>query len=270
VAPSVAEAPAGTDLIVLDNVVPTQWPTINTLAIHTVAPNWFEDSPVPVKGPAVVDWKSTHPLLRSLSFENVPIAETLGVKVPAWGVSVVDSPQTPLIIAGEKDGQRIVWIGFDVLESLWPMRISFPIFIANAVDWLNPSASTAEQFTVRAGNPFRFRFAQPVTSAQIVKADGTTQDVPLGPDGREVVFGETSRQGTYRLKAGTNDVPFCVNLLDSSESNITPREELPFGRYAKATATLVKRANVEFWRWIALAGLALLLFEWWYYHKRTV
>jgi hypothetical protein len=253
VVPSLAETPVGTDLVVLDNVVPTKWPAVNLLAIHTAAPDWFEGAPTTVKSPIVVDWKSTHPLMRFVSFDNVPIAETLGVKTPPWGISVVDSAQAPLIVAGEHEGRRIVWIGFDVLESFWPLRISFPIFMANAVDWLNPSAAKSEQFTVRAGDPLRFRFPQPV----------------VGADAREVVFGDTGRQGTYRLKAGTNDVTFCVNLLDSTESNITPREELPFGRYAKTTASTVKRANVELWRWIALAGLALLLFEWWYYNKRT-
>jgi hypothetical protein len=122
---------------------------------------------------------------------------------------------------------------------------------------------------VRAGDPLRFRFLQPVGSAEVTKPDGTKQEVDAGADTREVVFGNTGRQGTYKLKAGTNEVTFCVNLLDSTESNITPREELPFGRYAKTTATTVKRANVELWRWIALAGFALLLFEWWYYNKRT-
>ena len=73
----------------------------------------------------------------------------------------------------------------------------------------------------------------------------------------------------YRVKAGTNDVMFAVNLLDAAESNLTPREELPFGKYSKVTAPTVRRANVELWRWIALAALAFLLFEWWYYHRRT-
>ena len=269
VAPALAETPTSLDLVVLDNVVPTKWPAVNLLAIHTAESDWFESAPTTVKSPIVVDWRSTHPLMRFVSFDNVPIAETLGVKTPPWGISVVDSAQAPLIVAGERDGRRIVWIGFDVLESLWPMRISFPIFMANAVDWLNPSAAKSEQFTVRAGDPLRFRFPQPVGTAEITKPDGTKQEVDVGADARDVVFGDTGRQGTYRLKAGTNDVTFCVNLLDSTESNITPREELPFGRYAKTTASTVKRANVELWRWIALAGLALLLFEWWYYNKRT-
>ena len=75
---------------------------------------------------------------------------------------------------------------------------------------------------------------------------------------------------SYRVKAGTNEVVFCVNLLDSNESNIAPRDELPIGKYAKVTATTIKRANMELWRWIAAAGLMVLLFEWWWYHKRTV
>ena len=93
---------------------------------------------------------------------------------------------------------------------------------------------------------------------------------PLEPGARELVFGETFQQGIYHLTAGTNEVTFCVNLTDSAESNIMPREELPFGKYGKVAATILQRANLELWRWIATAGLMVLLFEWWWYHKRTV
>ena len=41
------------------------------------------------------------------------------------------------------------------LASTWPLRISFPIFVANAVDWLNPASAQAAQLSVRAGDPFR-------------------------------------------------------------------------------------------------------------------
>jgi len=190
--------------------------------------------------------------------------------MPAWGVSLVDSPETPLVVAGEIDRHKLLWIGFDTLQSTWPLRIAFPIFMANAVDWLNPSSTDAERFMVRAGDSFRFAPAQPVASAEVTKPDGTKVRLPVEADVGELVFGDTARQGVYRLKAGTNDVTFCVNLLDSFESNIAPREELPFGKYGKVTATTLKRANLELWRWIAAAGLLVLLFEWWWYHKRSV
>ena len=89
-------------------------------------------------------------------------------------------------------------------------------------------------------------------------------------DGREIVFGDTAKQGTYRLRAGTNEVVFCVNLLDAAESNTKPRAELQFGKFNTVGAVEIKQASKELWRWIAAGALAVLMFEWWYYHRRTV
>jgi VWA domain-containing protein/aerotolerance regulator-like protein len=267
--PVLADAAQNFDIVVLDDVMPATWPTANTLAFHVANTNLFPSWEV-LKGPAIVDWKSGHPLLRSVNFDTVQVGEALGVKTPPWGVSLVDSPATPLLVAGELQRQRVVWVGFDVLQSTWPLRISFPIFVANAVDWLNPSASRNAELMVRAGEPFRVPLDQQVPVAELTTPGGDRRKIPIEPGAREVIVGETYRQGTYHVKAGTNEVMFCVNLLDAAESNLTPREELPFGKYSKVTATTVKRANVELWRWIALAALAFLLFEWWYYHRRTV
>ena len=99
--------------------------------------------------------------------------------------------------------------------------------------------------------------------------DGAEKDLVLEPPSREILFAETHRQGVHRLEAGTNSVRFCVNLLDSFESDIRPRAELPMGKFGGVAANTVKRANTELWRWLALACLAFLVFEWWFYHKRT-
>jgi Ca-activated chloride channel family protein len=164
--------------------------------------------------------------------------------------------------------QRIVWIGFDTLQSTWPLRISFPMFIANAVQWLDPATTKAGQLMLHAGEPFHFALAQPATSAQVTLPGGATESLTLR-DQREVLFGDTGKQGIYHLRVGTNDVAFCVNVLDAAESNTKPREELDFGKFSKVGATGLKQASVEIWRWIAAAALAVLSFEWWYYHRRT-
>lgn len=96
------------------------------------------------------------------------------------------------------------------------------------------------------------------------------EPVELAGEGREAVFGGTTRQGVYRLKAGTNEVPFCVNVMDAFESSIAPRDELPLGRYGTSIkAAGAVKANNEIWRWLAGVGLLVLMVEWWYYHKRT-
>jgi len=268
VATDLTDAGAGFDFVVLDGVIPTEWPRGNVLAFRTVNTNWVEDVRA-VDAPVIVDWKSTHPLLRYAGFDNVQIVQSLTARAPTWAVSILEAPQAPLILAGELGRQRIVWVGFDPLESNWPLRVSFPIFIANAVDWLNPANAKNSQLLVKAGDPFRLALAEPVKNAVVKLPDGKSATLNL--DGaNELVFGDTARQGVYHLRAGTNEVTFCASLLDSAESNIRPRDELKFGEYTRVTATTVQRTNMELWRTLAAIGLVVLLFEWWWYHRRTV
>jgi hypothetical protein len=260
-------AAEGFDLVVLDDVAPTVWPKPNVLAIHVVNTNLF-DSWTKVPEPAIVDWKNTHPLLRYINLDNVAVAESYGVKVPSWGVSLVDAQQTPLIVAGELSRQRIVWLGFDTLQSTWPLRISFPMFIGNAAQWLNPQSAKSAQLTLKAGETFRLALTKPADKAEAILPDGSKRALPPG-DGKTLVFSDTGRQGVYHLHAGENEATFCVNVLDAAESNIKPANELQFGKFNSVTSVDVKRANVEIWRWLAGIGLAVLLFEWWFFHKRT-
>ncbi len=261
------------DVYVLDDVAPTRWPEGNVLALNVAATNWFAAPVGEIENPAIVDWRNTHPLLRFVTFDNVQIARAMAVKPPTWGVSLVDSPQSPLIVAGELGRQRIVWVGFDALQSTWPLRIGFPIFVANAIDWLNPATAKAELFSLRAGEAIRLPLGDfggtGLTSAKLTRPDGSERVVKLDAQTRELVFGETSRQGVYRVTLGTNRLTFASNLLDSQESNIRPRDSLQVGKYTEVTATRQKRADLEYWRWFALGALAVMMLEWWWYHRRT-
>jgi len=268
VVPQLTDGAENFDVCVLDDAIPAVWPKISILAFRTIATNWFGGWDV-TTNPPIVDWKTTHPVMRFVNLDNVQVAEARAVKTPAWGVTLVESPQTPLVVAGEINRQRVVWIGFDPLQSTWPLRISFPIFVANAVDWLNPGSANNNQLLVQPGNAFRWSMLQPERNAQLTTPDGKTRSIAVDPATHELVVNDTSKQGAYHLKFGTNDVTFCVNLLDAAESAIAPREDLPIGRYGNIAASTVKRASMELWRWIAAAGLAVLLFEWWWYHKRT-
>src|ERR1051326_6619169 len=259
----------GFDFVVLDDVPPTVWPQGNVLAIHVVNTNWFENV-TRIEGPAIVDWKSAHPVLRYVSFDNVPVAETLAVKTPNWGQSLLDAPQASMMVAGELGRQRIIWVGFDTLQSLWPYRVSFPMFVANAVDWLNPANAKSAQLVVKPGDPFRLALTHPEKSAQITTPAGATKNIELDANANELVFGDTLKQGVYRVRLSTNEVTFCADLLDSAESNIKPRDELQLGEHTKVTATTMQRTNMELWRTIASIGLVVLMIEWWYYHRRTV
>ena len=117
-----------------------------------------------VDAPAVVDWKNTHPLLRYINLDNVQISSAFAVKPPTWGVPLVEAPQTPLILAGEINHQRIVWIGFDTLQSTWPLRISFPNIRRQRRPLARPGKRPRlGQLMLHGGEPFRFALAQPAS-----------------------------------------------------------------------------------------------------------
>jgi len=256
------------DFVILDGVTPTVWPLANTFAIRVAQTNWFEGTGR-VESPALVDWRTSHPLLRYAPFDNVAVKESVFVKAPSWAVSLLEAPQGSLLVAGELGRQRIVWLGFDVLDSNWPLRVSFPIFVANCADWLNPASARNARLLVKAGSPFRLTLPAPVTKAEVQFPDGDTRRLDPDPQSTELVFGDTAKEGIYHLTAGTNETTFCVNLLDADESNIQPRDELSLGEYTKVTASTAKPANTELWRTLAILALGVLLLEWWWYHRRT-
>ncbi len=263
VAASLANPNSSVDFVVLDDIVPEAWPSGNVLAINTQSTNWFRLGGT-LDGPPIVDWKSTHPLLRFVNFDNVQVAKALAAKLPSWLTPLVESPSAPLLAAGENDGQRVVWIGFNPLDSTWPLRVSFPIFIANTVAWLNPGARTG----IRVGEPFHVRLASGEKAVTIGLPNGSTQETSTTASG-ELIFGDTFQQGVYSATSGTNTLQFCVNLLDSNESSIRPRESLQLGEYGTVEATVAVNADKEEWRWIAMLCLVFILFEWWFYHRRT-
>ena len=259
------------DIVVLDDVVPATWPQTSVLAIHVANTNWF-DGWTTLNAPPIVAWKNNHPLLRFVNLDDIQVAESIGVRSNSWAIPLIETSHAPLVLAGELRNQRIIWIGFNVLQSTWPLRISFPIFIANAIEWLNPSAASISQYTVRAGDPFRMAFSNVMTNQQAIMRlpGGTQRTLRLDSEIRELVFGDTSQKGIYELQIGDQRMPFCVNILDPIESDTTPRAQLTYGKYGKVQKTEMRRANSEIWRWFAMAALIVMLFEWWYYHRRTV
>tara|TARA_B100001741_G_scaffold46613_1_gene34550 strand:- start:80 stop:1900 length:1821 start_codon:yes stop_codon:yes gene_type:complete len=260
---SLTDSTPNVDVVVLDSIRPTVWPSGNVMAINTQSTNWFQPSGL-LESPPIVDWKSAHPILRFVNFDNVQVAQSLNSELPTWMNPIVETQSVPLIAVGENDANRCVWVGFNPLDSTWPLRVSFPIFIANAIDWLDPKIIT----NLSAGEPFSMRMAEKGSAVVVTLPDGEIVETSTMGNG-EFVFADTFQQGVYHAKYGTNEISFCVNLLDAAESAIESRDVLKLGKYGRVEATLQLDADKELWRWFAITCLLLLVFEWWFYHRRT-
>lgn len=268
---SVAASASRYDLIVLDGKAPAGLPEKGRfLFIGTGG----SAAPVTVSGrvqhPSILDWERRHPVTRFLDLSDVRIAEALAARPLPWGQTLAEGESGPLLVAGEKEGLRSLFLGFDLTRSDLPLRVAFPMLLANAVDWLMDA--TARQGTQwRVGEVVATEVPSGIERVEITAPDGSrhVERVEQTP----FLFAATERVGLYHLSGRAGDqqfrAQFAVNLLDEAESDIRPRDQVRVG------STLVRpekigaqKAPREVWRFAALLAVGLLAGEWYAFHRR--
>jgi len=211
--------------------------------------------------PEITSVDRGHPINSYLSYADVHIESVARREAAAWLRPVVSAANDGLILAGEERSRRVVLIGFDLTQSDLPLKVEFPILLANAAAWLAGRDTPANERTVRTGQPVLIRTAQP--SATINLPGGDEQTV-TARDGT-IAFADTLRAGLYQV----NDAPpFAASLLSESESNTAPRDSIKTRAGEVSGQAETFKTEREAWRWLALAALAVLAFEWWVYHRR--
>lgn len=211
--------------------------------------------------PEITSVERWHPVNSFLSYGDLHVENVASRETASWLKPIVSAGSDPLIWAGDDGRRRIVMIGFDLLRSDLPLKVEFPILLANAMSWLAGRDSPATERAVRAGQPATIQTSAP--SASITTPAGETREV-VSRDG-SVVFADTLRVGTYDVTAAP---PFAASLLSEAESNTAPRDSIRT-RAGEAKGQMETfDSERDAWRWIALFALAVLMIEWWAYHRR--
>ena len=262
----------GFRLTVLDGFVPAQLPSGSLLVFNPPVSPLAEVSGT-VAYPTVGQVAVNDPLMRYVDLSGTHIAEARRITAPAWArVLARTTDGDPLIIAGQTDGRRAVIVAFDLHKSDLPLQVAFPIFVANAVEWLSPPASV--------DLPPRLSPGDPISIHPLPEADRVVVTLP-GEGGRQVAlqpsaqvsFAQTDVPGVYSVQQMAGSRPlgqpeqFAVNLFSRQESDITPRPDLAFAGTEAAPAQAGPKRPMEIWPWVVLVALALLTVEWWYYHR---
>lgn len=217
-----------------------------------------------VRHPVVNFWDQSHPVMRYLDLSVVLIDKALRVRVGDWGQVVAEAKGTPLIVAGERRHKRWLYIGWDLLDSDFPLRVGFPIFIANALRWSLGQRKWEQGFTLRAGTSLSLTV--PAETVTLKFPDGTTKNLRV-PDSR-LFLTETERVGIYELQAGQDRLRFAINLSDPQESSITPKQAVTLG--GRIYAARVEREGwQDLWRWFLLFALIVLGVEWFVYVRQS-
>jgi len=252
------------DIVVLNGIPAENLPEGRYLILGEL-PKW---DGIKIEGesaqPAVIDWDHRHPVARGINFSGLYVKSAPKFTLPPFAAPIVEGPENvPLIFSWERGRTRAVVVSFKLLESDWPLRLSFPLFLSNALDWLRDEGRAQ----TRPGEALRVRLADNETQVD-VSGPGGKKVTLTGESGRDVVYGDTDRCGLYTVTRKKGEQRLALNLLDPQESRGTVEPEIKTVSGQVTAGSAVPPIVRPYWRWLALAALLLLVGEWIVYHRR--
>jgi hypothetical protein len=260
-----ASAAEGYDVVILDGGAPGPLPEGRYL-VFGAPPPWegLVTGPA-VEQPVIVDWDRRHPATRRISFGGIFIKSCPRYTLPLFATPVVEGTDgLPLVFAYERGRTRILTVAFSLLDSDWPLRLSFPLFLSNALDWLRDEGRVQP----RPGEALRLRLAEGERSLEVIGPHGRRETLS-GEPGQEVVYGDTERAGLYSVRRAKGVELVALNLFDPQESRVDVAQELKLMSGQALAAAALPPVTRSYWRWIAAAALLLLCAEWFVYHRRV-
>lgn len=219
---------------------------------------WFLSGP-PVAGSRplrVTGWNSLHPATRWVRTHDVSVRNPAALRVEPGDTVLAyteGDPPAPLILAREKDGRRILIIGFNPHDSNFPLESAFPLLMAGSVEWMTHSVDEV---------------ADSLSSGEIDLPGPATKIV--APSGREVPFARkgadvhllASETGMYKIVGPSGETSIAVNPppLPAQRVQLTAAEA------AEVEGEPLPPANWNMWRWLVLLAIVALWLEWWLYY----
>lgn len=271
-----AIARTGWDAVIFDGVTPAELPKASALYLDPRGPGGPVRVEGPLKNPGFDKVDRKHPVVRFLTLDDVNVS-TGHKLVPEAGDKVVgasDGGASPILVAGTRRGFKFAALGFDVRDSDLPLRIAWPLFVLDCINWFTDE--DAQYLSAyRTGEVWRIPVAGAGAQAVVKMPDGRTESVAVH-EGRAVLLGEHA--GFYELTgAGGGATPssepkvaFAANLLDADESAITPQDRLTVdGKEAGEISGFHLGVRREIWVYLLLAAALLTALEWATYHRRV-
>jgi hypothetical protein len=263
---------SGFDVIVFDGVSPKTLPPVATISFGATPPIDGLGRKQPAnanqqRGQVILDWRRSHPTMRYVELSDLVLGHPGWLALPSEATVLATAQRGPVIAQIPAKGRPHVVTSFPVLQSNWPMQVSFPVFVSNALQRLGLGGLLDE-----AGLAFRSgeTAAVPVLGnvSEVTYEGPVTLTAPVADD--QAVLGPFSRVGVYETSANVeapyNHLP--VNLLDTTESDLRPVQKLQVAGGSINANPSARAIQKPIWPWFVIAALAVLMLEWLFYTRR--
>ena len=265
------------DVYIFDRFAPPEAPRGPALLFLPPNVEWLTRTLDVVEVPEVPGWNPAHSVLRFVALEDLRIDRAARIAVPADRESrpqssvgepgrvpaseiVVGNRSLPLILVTDQ-ADRIVRVSFALEDSNFPLQPGFPIFLANAMQWL------MDEQVALARAPGRVEVPLPL--AAVTDLEGI--EIVAWPLSDRTVF-LADQPGLYTVVAeGDRRLRVAVNLASAERSSVND-SGLASGEITAAASVSVAGAepgpSEELWIFLLLLALLLVVAEWVTYHRR--
>jgi hypothetical protein len=266
-------------LVIYDQCAPEQLPQADTLFIGRLPPGSAWTARAKAPAPQIIDVETAHPLMQLIDLGNVQFAEAMPLKPPAGSTVLISADVGPLFAIGPRDGFEDAVLGGEIVgidaegqryaNTDWPLRLSFPVFVLNALAYFGESTAATGTAGVRPGQTIALHSAAAAETLQVVSPSGKSFSLKR-ERGENFSFSGTDELGVYRIDEPAQPPRrFAVNLFDASESDVVPRPDIHIGYNEVHGQAGWEGARRELWKPLLLGALVVLCCEWYIYSRRV-
>jgi hypothetical protein len=264
---------ASYDLALFDRCSPKGMPPCNGVFIGATPPGLADATKTDVSGPSILNWNSTHPVMRYLELDDVRISKAFTLPEQKGAEKLLETDRGALILAVPRGVYTDVVQTFPLIDDAgvwqtdWSLKLSFPLYILNLINGLGGFEAESRR-VLTPGDVISFRADDKIKETTITSPSGAQRTVKRSKLGA-FEFLDTDELGVYEAKVGGAVRRFPVNLFDVDESNIKPEPKVTIGDVSHASAVSSYPTRRELWKWLTAIAFAILLLEWYIYNRRV-
>ncbi|HEV8644270.1 MAG TPA: BatA domain-containing protein [Burkholderiales bacterium] len=242
------------DAVVFDRFAPAESPSAGALLLRPPARTWLAEQSTTLTRPRITSWNEGHAVTGGIAWRNLRLARASlsgAINITSDALVLASGSASGAVVTAGYSKARWIQVGFALHDSNFPLQPDFPVFLGNALGWVNAPTP------VLARGLGSVEVALP--GAQVRDSSGNS--VAASATAQGVVF-EASRPDVYTVSTPSREIRVVANVADPRYAQIN-RSRLSGGGATTLQRDASARArNAELWALLLLFAGAFLLFEW--------
>ena len=257
---SLLESDENYDLYVLDRQTVETWPKSgNVLLVGCDTSGLLESSQVTQNQQVQAKAENLPNYLQSLSFV---VGEVTSYELPYWGKSILQAGDKSVGFIGEKEGQKVGVLGFDLWDSDFVLKTDFPLLMYYIGDALLDTARVSKN-NVTSDESITLRQNALEETLTVWTLSGKKIDL------KQNVLNPSTYLGIYQVEVKHSDatakerILLAVNYPTDSESDLA-NEVIGEDVVGQASSLRDKKSLTPY---LIVLLLGVVLAEWYFYRK---